>query len=141
MELGTFGAILGYAMDLEGRAASFYEQAARAEFAETFAHLAEGSRKRKQRLERARRELVSEMILESISGLDGDAYQVFLDPDSDYGEILRQALAFEAASGRFYTDAGAKMPIREVVRLFGRLARENGRRRESVSACRQACGL
>jgi len=64
-----------------------------------------------------------------------------LDPDSSHGDVLLQALAFEAASAQFYTDAGEKMPIREVARLFRRLAKENDRRWERLSACRQACGL
>ncbi|MFB0535620.1 MAG: ferritin-like domain-containing protein [Anaerolineae bacterium] len=128
MELGTFGAILRFAMDLEEQAVGFYEGTARGGLEETFGELARGSGKRLRRLERARREMVAEMILESITGLDGDAYHVDLDPGTDEAGLVRQAQALEETAARFYRDAAAKMPIREVVRLFQRLARENEQR-------------
>jgi len=129
VELGTFGAILKFALELEERAAAFYEAGARGRLAEDFAELARGSRKRHRRLEQARRELVNEMILESITGLEGEAYTVDLDATVDEAERLRQAERLEETAARFYRDAAAKMPIREIVRLFERLARENDRRR------------
>ena len=128
MELGTFGVILRFAMDLEERAVGFYERAARGELKGTFGELAQGSHKRQKRLEQARREMVAEMILESITGLDGNTYHVDLEPEADEAGLLRQAQALEEASARFYRDAAAKMPIREVVRLFQRLAQENEQR-------------
>jgi rubrerythrin len=129
MELGTFGAIMRFAMDMEQQAAEFYEEAARGGLKGAFGELASGSRKRLRRLERARREFVTEMILESISGLDGEAYRVDLDPEANEAGLLRQVQALEEASARFYRDAAEKMPIREVVRLFQRLARENEQRK------------
>ena len=128
MELGTFGAILRFAMDLEQQAADFYEGAAGGELEEVFGELARGSRKRLKRLERARREMVVEMVLESITGLDGDVYGVDLDSEVDEAGLLRQARRLEETSTRFYKDAADKMPIREVVRLFQRLVRENEQR-------------
>lgn len=128
MELGTFGAILRFAMDLEQQAADFYEGAAGGGLEETFRELAQGSRKRLGRLERARREMVAEMILESITGLDGDAYRADLTPEASEAKLIRQAQVLEETSARFYRDAADKMPIREVVRLFQRLARENEQR-------------
>jgi rubrerythrin len=127
MELGTFGAILGFAMDLEERAAAFYGRAAHGNLEHVFDDRAQDVRKRLRRLERARRELVSEMILESITGLNGDNYAVTLDAEADEGTLLAQARDLEAASTRFYRDAAAKMPIREVARLFRRLADEHAR--------------
>ena len=76
MELGTFGAIIRFALGLEEQAADFYSAVPQGELAALFGPLAERSRERIKRLERARRELVSEMILESITGLDGADYQV-----------------------------------------------------------------
>ena len=127
MELGTFGAILGFAMDLETQAAELYQAAAKAGGDAEFGEHARAARKRVSRLERARREAISEMILEAIVGLDRDAYLVELDLQTEDGRVLMgQALALEEAAVRFYLDAAAKMPIREVVRLFDRLAREHG---------------
>jgi rubrerythrin len=127
MELGTFGAILRFAMELEQRAVDFYG-AAGGELEEVFGELAQGSRKRRNRLERARREMVVEMVLESIIGLDRDTYSVSLSLEVDEAGLLRQARVLEETSARFYQDAADRMPIREVVRLFQRLARENEQR-------------
>ena len=82
MELGTFGAILGFAMDLEERAAGFYEAGAQGGLEGPFGELARGSYKRLRRLERARREWVVEMILEPITGLYSGAYPVDLDSEA-----------------------------------------------------------
>ena len=137
MELGTFGAILRFAMELEQQAADFYKEAAGIEMEQVFHELARGSRKRLSRLERARREMVSEMILESITGLEGDLYGVNLNLKTDKAGLLRQAQALEETCARFYRDAANKMPIREVVRLFQRLARENQQRETQLDSRRQ----
>lgn len=125
MDLGTFGAILGFALDIEERAAAFYEQAASRAHAALFQELAQGARKRRRRLEQARREGVAEMILEPITGLDGVSYQVELDPSAGQADLLRQARALEETAARFYQDAAAKLPIREVARLMRQLAQES----------------
>jgi len=129
MELGTFGAIMGFALVCEQRAAAFYGDAARGAMAGYCEELAAGSRKRVERVERARREGVSEMILESIAGLDSDDYQMDLKAEADETDRLRQAVSLEKTCARFYRDAAAKLPIREVARLFRRLAQDSERRR------------
>ena len=128
MELGTFGAILRFALQLEERAAAFYDRAAVGEHAEIFRTLAQGARARLKTLERARQEGVAEMILEAIHGLDGDAYPL---PDTS-APILAQALALEETAARFYGDAAAKMPIPEIRRLFQRLGKENETRIDHI---------
>jgi len=128
MELGTFGAIVSYAIELEEQAAVFYEGVTGGSFAETFAELAKGSRKRLDRLQRARQELIAEMILEPITGLNALDYGVTLDSGTDEAGLRSQARALEETSARFYRDAAAKMPIKEVVRLFERLLGENEKR-------------
>jgi rubrerythrin len=133
MALGTFGAIVQFAVEMEKQAAQFYEQAARGRLAETFGELAGESRKRQDRLERARTELVAEMILESITGLDDADYRVEMDPNADEAGLIGQAQALEETAARFYKDAADKMPIREVVRLFERLLRENEKRRAKLA--------
>lgn len=131
-ELNTFGAILRFAIEWEGRAVAFYEQAASSGGQALFTELAQGSLRRLRRLEQARREGVAEMILEPIQGLDGDAYRVDLDVQDQAG-LVRQARALEEAAARFYRDAAEKLPIREVVRLFRQLAQESEQRREMLA--------
>lgn len=133
MELGTFGAILGFAIELEQRAASFYAQAARGDLADLFAEMERGSRKRIERLERARREGVAEMILESIRGLDSESFAIELDPSAETPNLLKQAQKLEETCARFYQNASTKLPIREVVRLFQRFVEENQQRLDALS--------
>jgi hypothetical protein len=127
MDLGTFGAIMGFALELEQSAADFYGKSPENAL---FVELAQGTEKRLQKLERARRENVAEMILESITGLDGDHYTV--DLDAEGGDTAEQALKLEQAAADFYRAAAAKMPIREIVRLFERLAKENDQRKAKL---------
>jgi len=133
MELGTFGAILGFAIELEQQAASFYAQAARGDLADLFTEMERGSRKRIERLERARREGVAEMILESISGLNSESFAIELDPSTETPDILRQAPNLEETCARFYQVASTQLPIREVVRLFQRSIVENQQRLVTLS--------
>ncbi len=132
MDLGTFGAILSFGMKLEEQTTSFYEGGAKGSLEEGFATLARGSRKRLKRLERNRREGVAEMILEPITGLDGDSYQVSLDPQADEAELLRQAKALEENAVRFYRDSAAKMPVREVSRALARMAEDSEKRLDEL---------
>ena len=133
MELGTFGAIFRFAIELEQQTVVFYEAAAQGTLEEPFEELALGSRNRPKRLEQARREGVAEMILESIEGLDSSSYNVDLTPRADTSQRLHQAIALEGATGRFYREAAAKMPIQEIVRLFQQLAEENAHRQAQLA--------
>lgn len=90
MELGTFGALLGFALDLESKIAAFYETVAVSDSSVWTAPL-QGSRRRSRQLELARREGVSEMILEAISGLDSEDYLMTLDFATK--EPIQQAIA------------------------------------------------
>lgn len=127
MELGTFGAIMSFALELEERTSTFYETTAQGGLEETFLQLAQNAHKRWKRLERARREGVSEMILESITGLNGEDYQMDLDFEDDQVGLVGQAQALADVSIRFYQHAADKIPIQEIARLFQRLAQENER--------------
>ena len=86
MKLGTFGAILGFALQMEEQTASFYKTAAQDHPGELFTDMARRARKRVTRLERARREGVAEMILEPITGLDSDDYSFVLLPEASPAE-------------------------------------------------------
>jgi rubrerythrin len=127
MQLGTFGAILSFAIELEEQAETFYEKAASAVPDRIYSKLARSARKRAKRLERTRREGVAEMILESITGLDGNDYRFEYSSSTDATELKAQALALESNAQRFYMDAETKLPIKEVARSLNRLAEENVR--------------
>jgi rubrerythrin len=128
MELATFGAILSFALEMEKHATVFYSDAARGELEELFLRLADGSKKREIRIERARREGIAEMILEPISGLDSDDFEVNPDPNAGSGDILNHAVALERNAARFYDEAAKKLPVREVARILIRMAKDSEKR-------------
>lgn len=132
MQLGTFGAIFTFALELEQQAVDFYDSAAQGSLEATFTGRAQKGRKRITRLERARQEGVAEMILESIVGLDGDDYPIEAQPQTDEAGLLAQAIELEETLRRYYVDASAKMPVREVARLFDRMARESDKYRTEL---------
>jgi len=115
MELGTFGAVLKFAMDLEEQAVSFYEAAqaslVNSKTREQFTSLMERSQKRLKTLERVRRENTTEMILEPIGGLDQETYTPDTDTSSGLDEkaLLSMAISLEKKLQNFYTDASVKV--------------------------------
>ncbi|MEN8164072.1 MAG: hypothetical protein ABFS37_08080 [Acidobacteriota bacterium] len=133
MDLGSFGAILRFAIELEEQVIALYETSARED--NIFSRLIQDGKKRTQRLERARREGVVEMVLEPITGFDSDAYSVKPVAGSNENELdlLRMAVMIEDTMIRFYRDAADKMPVLGVARLLQRLADENKRRKAQLA--------
>jgi rubrerythrin len=115
MDLGTFGAILGFAMQLEDGLITLFQEESGGN-ADLRHGMARAAEKRRKRLERARREGVAEMILEPITGLQSETYEPAAGGEGE--SWLRRALEAEDAAARFYHDAGGKLPIREVSRLL-----------------------
>ena len=132
MELATFGAIMTFALELEQRAAVFYEEAAHGSLQEPFSDLARMAHKRAKRIERTRREGIAEMILEPITGMNGEDYLVELVPGRDEIERLSQAIRLAETSIRFYQDAAEKIPVKEVARTCQRMATESEKQKAEL---------
>jgi rubrerythrin len=124
MSLATFGAIISFALSLEQAAFEFYSQVLEQGRGEPFEELFSRTKKMTKRLERLRREGISEMILEPIQGLEQSDYLMPSGAPEDTGELYMHALALEETRQRFYQDAMEKIPIREVARQFARMAKE-----------------
>jgi rubrerythrin len=125
MDLATFGAILSFAIDVEGQAAQFYEAAT--PLHDQFASLASACQKNRKQLERIRRENVAEMILEPITGFESDDYtpDFALAADASPTDVAAQAAQVETTFEQFYQVAAEKLPIREVSRRLEKLARQH----------------
>ena len=115
MNLGTFGAIMKFAMEIESDVTSFYESAKEKvkdqDLVEIFDSLGKRGQKRVKTIERVRRENFTEMILEQISGLDSDTYKPVTSlPDAPEDKVLRGiAIEMEKKLQAFYTQAGVKI--------------------------------
>ena len=110
--LNTFGAILTFAIELEGQIAGYYRAigSPRAADADT----------RPINLERVPRENVTEIKLEPIEGLDEADYALNLADTSVAGQR-----AVEAAAARFYADTAPKLNVREAQRALERAAKQH----------------
>jgi rubrerythrin len=125
MELGTFGAIISFALELELQAAEYYEKHNEKIFSQTDSKLLKNSQKRVSRLKRIRQELVTEMILEPITGVDSNDYSVSVSQETTEAEVLHQAIRLNENMHHFYSTMAPLIPMKEVQRAFLRLAKEN----------------
>jgi ABC-type transporter Mla maintaining outer membrane lipid asymmetry ATPase subunit MlaF len=132
MELGTVGAVLRFAIELEGHSAEFYEEAASLAkdlpTREAFSSLAEAKRKRKKLVERSRREFVNEMLLEPIVGLEGsdDLVSTELSSGMDPHAALQLAKELEENSQTLYLDAAMKIGhLPQMARVFKKMGQGN----------------
>ena len=141
MDLGTFGAIMKFALEIESDVTSFYESAKEKvkdqDLAELFDSLCKRGQKRIKTIERVRRENITEMILEQISGLDSDTYKPVTSlPDAPEDKVLRGiAIEMEKKLQAFYTQAGVKIDfLSEVAYSFELLAEANEEASERLSS-------
>jgi len=128
--LNTYGAVLTFAIQLEGDLRTFYKAAAElgGEHAEQFEEYAQKSAKRQQRLVAIRQDNVTEIVLEPITGLDGQHYVIDPSAPANTADSLVKARANEQHAERFYREAGPKLNVTEPRRAFQKLAQENGDR-------------
>ncbi len=132
MELGTFGAIMTFALEVEDEVTSFYESAKQKvkgrDLTSIFDSLAVRGQKRIKTIERIRRENVTEMILEPISGLNSDAFKPKTSiPETHDDNTLREmAKEIEKSLQAFYTQASMKIDfLSEAAYSFELLAEAN----------------
>lgn len=110
--LNTFGAILTFAIELEGQIADYYRAIG--------SPRAIDADKRRSNLERVRRENVTEIKLEPIEGLDEANYGLNLGDTSESGQK-----AVEATAARFYADTAPKLNVREAQRALERAGKQH----------------
>ena len=128
--LSTFGAIMGFAAEKVNQTKAAYEALAEKakdpELKELLQQLAVEEGKNHALMERARREHVTEMILEPIAGLQKKDYQVdvkHIEQKDDAG-LLSIALLLQTLEKRFFQDASAKIPLPEVARIFRKISQK-----------------
>jgi len=130
MALTTFGAIMGFAAEITGRTGEIYktmvQKAKDHGLKEALQALSVEGGKSHSLMEKTRRENVTEMILEPISGLRQEDYEIDLKVTDQMGDadLLKAALAFEERERKFFSDVSTKVPLPEVARVFRKLAQK-----------------
>lgn len=132
MQLGTFGAILKFASELEEAASNFYDGAAKKaspDLQKTFCDFSNASKKNKQMLERTRRMEMQEMILEAITGIDSDNYKVDATISTEEKKNIGKAIEIESKTKKFYEDSMEKLGfLPNVKKTLAKLAAEKQER-------------
>ena len=143
MALSTFGAIMGFAAELVSKTGetcqALAQKAGDPALKEALEGLAAEETRNRSLMEKTRRENVTEMILEPITGLHQEDYEIDLkglDQTQDVG-LLRVALLLEEREKKFFRDASAKVPLPEVARIF----RKVGQKKDENLTKLQSLGL
>ncbi|MHA2249749.1 MAG: hypothetical protein ACXAD7_05275 [Candidatus Kariarchaeaceae archaeon] len=120
--LNQFGSVLTYAIELENSLAEYYRKAVEnnQSHQDELNLRSKASLKRKKKLERSRRENVTEITLEPIEGLDKNNY--ILNVEKYSPDVINSN---EEVMVRFFTDAGPKLNVLESRRLFKRCHKEH----------------
>jgi rubrerythrin len=130
MELSNFGAVLTFAAELEAEDSRFYTSTMKNpvvnEFRSAFEEIVAVLGRNEKDLLRARRENVTEMILEPIQ--DFSAKRFCCDrsgaAENSAGSVLDKAVAIEANAVKFYAVAAEKMhALPEVRRLLTKMGK------------------
>jgi hypothetical protein len=132
VDLGTFGAVMKFAMDLELASKSFYGElhgkASEASLKSLFEKALARCPVRISTLERVRRENVTEMILEPIRGLDSESFptEISVPPSADDTSLREAAVQWEMMRKQFFETAAQKIEfLIEASDAFQRLADED----------------
>ena len=130
MALTTFGAIMGFAAEITGQTAEIYktlgQKAKDLGLREELQALSVEGGKNHSLMEKTRRENVTEMILEPITGLHQEDYEIDLKVTDKMGDadLLKAALAFEEREKKFFNDVSIKVPLPEVARIFRKMTQK-----------------
>ena len=146
MALSTFGAIMGFAAEMVGQTKAAYEaltdKANDPGIKERLREFAQEEGKMHTLMERTRREHVTEMILEPITGLYRKDYQAELGGagQENDADVLRAASMLQEREKRFFDDASAKVPLPEVARIFRKISKKKEENLEKLKGLRSARG-
>ena len=130
MALTTFGAIMGFAAEMAGKTEEVYKtfvfKAKTQALKEVLEGLAEEEAKNHALMVKTRRENVTEMILEPVTGLQQEDYEI--DPKvpevTEEADLLKAVLMIEERKRKFFRDASSKVPLPEVARIFRKVAQK-----------------
>jgi hypothetical protein len=130
MSLSTFGAIMGFAAEVVGQTEAAYktlvQKAKNPTLKETLQSLLNEAGKNHSLMEQTRRENVTEMILEPITGLNQENYRIDLNvtASAEDVDLLKMALRLEERERKFFNDASSKLPLPEAARIFRKMAQK-----------------
>jgi len=130
MELNSFGAVMGFAIEVEKKLCEYYQTASDTLKEEVFINLAKEQSKAITAMERTRRENVAEMILVAIQGIREEDFTMDITVPPSAQEAKQKAIALETIAIQFFQLASEKIGVDDVERFFKKLARKRQVRME-----------
>ncbi len=140
MALGTFGEVMGFAAEMVKQTETIYKMIVQRvedpSLKDLFQALLEEEQKNLSQIEKTRRENVTEMILEPITGLHQEDYLMGMEGMDrvQEGDFLKIALRLEEQEQRFFNDVSDRLPFPEVVRIFRKIAQKKGKSIDKLKA-------
>ena len=141
MELRNFGSIMGFAAELEAADKAFYEAAAASpacgghkDLLEAFAR---DEKKNEENMLRARREHVTEMVLEPITDFTSEPFvsDRELTPGMSQEQIMARALELEEKAHNFYEQAAEKTKgLAEISRVLAKTGKKRAAHKARLEA-------
>ncbi|MGD8984393.1 MAG: hypothetical protein PVH99_19870 [Desulfobacteraceae bacterium] len=136
MELKNFGSIMSFAVELEAADKAFYEAAAAspacAAHKDLMEAFAKDEKKNEKNMLRARREHVTEMVLEPITDFTSEPYESDRELTQDMGleRIMACALELEEKAQSFYNQAAEKTKgLAEISRVLAKTGKKHAAHR------------
>jgi hypothetical protein len=130
MDLNTFGAVMKFSTELLDRSAGLYQKfsslAKDPILKEAIGSLLKETEKNRSLVEQVRRENVTEMILEPVSGLSETDFpdETQLGEPADARELLTALLTIETGQQDFFAAVSTKIPYPEVTRVFRKISQK-----------------
>ncbi|UCB49089.1 MAG: hypothetical protein JSW56_18610 [Deltaproteobacteria bacterium] len=136
MELSNFGSIMSFAAELEGADKEFYEAAAAipacGEYKDLLEAFGRDEKKNEKNMLRARREHVTEMVLEPITDFTSEPFvsDREITPHMSLEQIMSRALALEEKAQSFYNQAAEKTKgLAEISRVLAKTGKKRAAHR------------
>jgi len=142
MQLTTASEVIRFAVELENRAAKFYEGLATRypEAKEVFSSFVKENEKNRILVQRAYNEVVSDALETGFSfeGFEADAYMIDVDlaQDAHLSHAVKKALEIEERIEKFYATAAemSKALLADIPRTFERIAKKRTERKEKLKS-------
>ena len=142
MQLTTASEVIRFAIELEDRAAKFYEDLATRypQAGEAFSSFAKENKKNKILVQRTYNEVVTDALETgfSFAGLRADAYTIDVDlvQDAHVSRAVKKALEMEEGIQKFYGTAAqmSKALLADIPRIFERIAKKITQRKAKLTS-------
>ena len=141
MELKNFGSIMSFAAELQAADKAFYEAAAASpacgDHKDLLEAFAKDEKKNEENMLRARREHVTEMVLEPITDFVSEPYESDreLTPEMDLEQIMARALELEEKAQGFYNKAAEKTKgLAEISRVLAKTGKKRAAHKAQLEA-------